>query len=299
MIEEINMMDAQLAHERSIVGESFWAPIREVFTIMPIFRRMLLGTSLFLWQNGTGINAINYYSPTIFKSIGVTGTNTGLFTTGIFGVIKTLSTFVWIFFLIDHAGRRNLMLFGAVGGGIAMYYIGAYIKIGQPQLHPTTTLSSGGISAMAFFYLWTIFYSVSWNGTPWIVNAEMFPGHTRGVTQTLAAASNWLWNFVISRATPTMFTSMGYGVYIFFATMMILSIPYLYLLLPETKNVPLEEMDRLFAPGLKPWKAYKVVMADVRATHDSDVYAHSTSIDLEEKGVGSVEHHEKASANDV
>jgi hypothetical protein len=102
------MMDAQLAHERSIVGESFvsgyyyhmvssltlpltqWSPIREVFTIMPIFRRMLLGTSLFIWQNGTGINAINYYSPTIFKSIGITGTNTGLFTTGIFGVIKVI-----------------------------------------------------------------------------------------------------------------------------------------------------------------------------------------------------------------
>ena len=97
-----------------------------------------------------------------------------------------------------------------------------------------------------------------------------------------------------------------------------LRILYLYFLLPETKNITLcvfsflcgfrthfdihlhsEEMDRLFAPGLKPWKAYKVVMADVRATHDSDVYAHSTSIDLEEKGVGSVEHHEKASTNDV
>lgn len=45
------------------------------------------------------------------------------------------------------------MIFGAIGGGLAMYYIGAYIKIGKPQLHPATTLSSGGISAMAFFYL--------------------------------------------------------------------------------------------------------------------------------------------------
>jgi hypothetical protein len=52
---------------------------------------MLLGTSLFMWQNGTGINAINYYSPTIFKSIGITGTNTGLLTTGIFGVLKVTS----------------------------------------------------------------------------------------------------------------------------------------------------------------------------------------------------------------
>jgi hypothetical protein len=49
------------------------------------------------------------------------------------------------------------MIFGAAGGSIAMYYIGAYIKIGQPQLHPTTTLSSGGISAMAFFYLVSLY----------------------------------------------------------------------------------------------------------------------------------------------
>jgi len=290
------MMDAQLEHERSLVGQSFFAPIREVFTIMPIFRRMLLGTSLFIFQNGTGINAINYYSPTIFKSIGITGSNTGLFTTGIFGVIKTCSTFIWIFFLIDHAGRRNLLFLGAGGGLVCMYYIGAYIKIAAPQLHPTTTLSSGGISAMAFFYLWTIFYSLSWNGTPWIINAEMFPGQVRGVTQTLAAMSNWLWAFVIARATPTMFTSMGYGVYIFFATMMVISIPFIFFFLPETKNVPLDEMNRLFAPGLKAWRANKVVMADVRAIHNTDVYADSPSLDTEEKGHGSVEHHERASS---
>jgi hypothetical protein len=52
-------------------------------------------------------------------------------------------------------------------------------------------------------------------------------------------------------------------------------------------------MDRLFAPGLKPWKANKIVMADIRAARSSDVYARGTSIDSEEKGVGSVEHHEQ------
>jgi len=52
-------------------------------------------------QNGSGINAINYYSPTVFKSIGVTGTSASLFSTGIFGVIKTLATIVWLLFLVD------------------------------------------------------------------------------------------------------------------------------------------------------------------------------------------------------
>jgi MFS family permease len=102
----------------------------------------------------------NYYSPTIFKSIGVTSTNTSLFTTGIFGVIEALVTIIWLF-LIDRLGRRNLLMYGAFGGALCLYYVGAYIKIAQPAEHPTTKLSSGGISAMAFFYLWTICYNPS------------------------------------------------------------------------------------------------------------------------------------------
>lgn len=76
---------------------------------------------LFLWQNGSGINAINYYSPTVFESIGIQGTNTGFLTTGIFGVIKTAITFIWLLYLIDIMGRRNLLMIGAIGGSLCMW----------------------------------------------------------------------------------------------------------------------------------------------------------------------------------
>ncbi|GAA5909761.1 hypothetical protein JCM5296_002304, partial [Sporobolomyces johnsonii] len=140
----------------------------------------------------------------------------------------------------------------------------------DPAANPTTNLPPGGIAAMFFFYLWTAFYAVSWNGTPWVVNSESFPGAVRQVTQCFAATSNWLWNFVISRATPTMFLKMGaggYGVYLFFATMQVLSIPYIVFLLPETRHVPLEEMDRLFAQR-NVWTANKVVMAELKREHE-------------------------------
>ena len=52
-----------------------------------------------MWQNGSGINAINYYSPTVFSSIGIKGTNNGFLTTGIFGVVKTAITIVWLLWL--------------------------------------------------------------------------------------------------------------------------------------------------------------------------------------------------------
>jgi hypothetical protein len=97
-----------------------------------------------------------------------------------------------------------------------------------------------------------------------VLNAEMFDQNIRILTQASCAANNWFWNFMISRFTPQMFTKMGYGVYIFFATLMILSMPYVYFLVPETKGVPLEDMDKLFAKDVKPWNAHGKIMAQIR-----------------------------------
>ncbi|BGP20979.1 hypothetical protein JCM10213_000194 [Rhodosporidiobolus nylandii] len=267
VINEVNEIDVQVEHDRTAVGTGFWAPFRQVFGKSFLFKRMLITTSLFIWQNGTGINAVNYYSPTIFKSIGITGTSTSLLTTGVFGVIKTVLALVWCFIVIDRYGRRGILLVGSVGGALSMFAIGAYIKIADPADNPTTSLPPGGKAAMFFFYLWTAFYAVSWNGTPWVVNSESFPGAVRQVTQCFAATSNWLWNFVISRATPTMFLNMQYGVYLFFATMQVLSIPYIIFLMPETKNIPLEEMDRLWGHR-NVWGANTAVLAELRREHD-------------------------------
>jgi hypothetical protein len=117
-------------------------------------------------------------------------------TTGIFGVIKTVITLVWLFFLIDKLGRRALLMYGAVAGSVCMWYIGGYIAVAKPQnsaSDPNASLSSGGISAMVFFYLWTATYTPSWNGTPWVLNSEMFDQNVRTLAQAFAAANNWFW----------------------------------------------------------------------------------------------------------
>jgi len=158
---------------------------------------------------------------------------------------------------------------GAFGGAICLYYVGAYIKISAPADHPTTKLSPGGISAMAFFYMGTIFYTPSWNGTPWVYNSEMLSQNLRTLGQTFSAASNWHFNFLIARFTPEMFSAMCYGVYFFFACLMMCSIVFMFFLLPETKGVPLESMDRLFSKELKPWNAHKIVMGELRADDES------------------------------
>jgi sugar porter (SP) family MFS transporter len=224
LMEEVEAIDNQLEHDRVTVGPGFWKPFLALRQ-RKVMWRVFIGGMLFLWQNGSGINAINYYSPTVFKSLGVTE---GFLTTGIFGVVKTIMTFVWLIWLIDHLGRTKLLMFGGLGGSLCMWYIAAYIKIADPthNKRPSGQLDAGGISAIFFFYLWTTFYTPSWNGTPWVINSEMYSQQTRSLGQAFAAANNWFWNFIVSRFTPQMFSTMGYGVYVFFASLMLLSIPF-------------------------------------------------------------------------
>jgi len=269
MQEEIHAIDTAIEKQRATVGLGFWQPFRAVFTNKKVTYRFLLGGSLFFWQNATGINAINYYSPTVFKSIGITGTNTSLLTTGVFGVVKTTITLVWLFYLIDNLGRRNLLMYGAVAGSFCMWYIGGYIAIADPaskskEAQANASLGSGGISAMVFFYLWTATYTPSWNGTPWVLNSEMFDQNVRTLAQAFAAANNWFWNFIIARFTPQMFDTMYYGVYFFFASLMICSSIFVFFLIPETKGIPLEKMDRLFSKDFPARKAHKIILAEVQ-----------------------------------
>ncbi|TPX07025.1 uncharacterized protein E0L32_011013 [Thyridium curvatum] len=282
MVEEVQFIDHEIERFQSEMGAGFWKPFAALKK-SSVQWRFFLGGMLFLFQNGSGINAINYYSPTVFKSIGITGTNTSFLTTGIFGVVKTCVTFVWLLYLVDHLGRRRLLFIGAIGGSLCMWFIGAYIKIAGTQAASSGTLSSGGIAAIFFFYLWTVFYTPSWNGTPWVLNSEMFDQNTRSIGQASAAANNWFWNFIVSRFTPQMFLAMGYGVYFFFASLMIISVVFVYFCIPETKSIPLEAMDRLFS--VKPIrKANKTIMDELRAEdQDFRQNAEGAHLDADEK----------------
>ena len=245
-----------------MIGTGFWKPFQAAATNPPVMWRLFLGFMLFFWQNGSGINAINYYSPKIFSSIGVTGSTNQLLS-GIFGVVKTAVTIIWLLFLIDHIGRRQLLLYGAMSGSVCLWVIGAYIKIVDPENNEKSQVDGPGIMAIVFFYLWTVCYTPSWNGVPWIVNSEMFDPNMRSLAQAVASASNWLWNFLISRFTPQMLAKMEYGTYFFFASLMICSVVFVFFLLPETKSVPLERMDRLFE--IKPvWRANSRIMDQLK-----------------------------------
>ncbi|TVY67389.1 Quinate permease [Lachnellula suecica] len=267
--EELYAIDTNLEQQMTNGGLGFWQPFKLLARSRKVQWRFFLGGSLFFWQNTSGINAINYYSPTVFKSIGIVGTNTSLFTTGLFGVVKTVFTLFYLVFLIDQLGRRRLLMIGAIGGSLCLWYVGAYIAIAKPADNPTTNLDGAGISAIFFFYLWTAFYSPTWNPTPWVLNSEMFDQNVRTLAQAFAAANNWFWNFLVARFTPQMFSSMGYGVYFFFAALMLCSAAFVFFLIPETKNIPLEAVDRLFDRKLKATSAHRIVWAEVQQEEEA------------------------------
>ncbi|OBR09868.1 Quinate permease [Colletotrichum higginsianum IMI 349063] len=260
--EEIAAIDKIYETQKATVGVGFWQPFQALAARPKLQWRLFLGCMLFFWQNGSGINAINYYSPTIFSSIGI-DSNTVNLMTGIFGVIKAIMTFVWLLFLVDQLGRRKLLLIGAVTGSICMWVIGAYVCVVEPTKNPQDHLTGSGYAAIVFFYLWTAVYTPTWNGTPWVINSEFFDPNFRSLAGGATTASNWLFNFLVSRFTEQMFEAMGYGVYFFFASLSLLAFFFAFFLIPETSGVPLEKIDRLFE--IKPvWRANETLMAQLR-----------------------------------
>lgn len=240
-------MSAAVEHEIELTGGKTMtlATLKELKNIS-IRNRILICVVLMLLQNLTGINAINYYSPTIFKSIGFTGASTGLLSTGVYGLVKMFTTVVFMIFIVDRFGRRLPLLVGAVGAGFAMFYMGAYAKISGSfdRLPPA---DAGANTAVAMIYLYAVFYGFSWNGIPWIFAAEVLPTRVRGLGMMCAVCMQWLAQFTIVYSLPHMVKSIKYGMF-FFAACTCVAFLFAYFFVPETKGVTLEDMDLLYGP---------------------------------------------------
>ncbi|KAL7270441.1 hypothetical protein RUND412_006855 [Rhizina undulata] len=219
--------------------------VRELF--LPGNRNRLgIGLCLMLCQNLTGINALNYYSPSIFQSIGFEGTNVSLFATGIFAVVKSVAAVMSMIFLVDKLGRRKLLLIGALGASCAMWYIGGFITATKlDPAHPQGKTAAGYV-AITFVYVFAAFISISWNPVAWIYCSEIFPNRLRTLCVSLSTATQWLGQFIIARATPYMLSDIRGGTYFFYGACLIAMATWVFFFVPETKGVSLEDMDRIF-----------------------------------------------------
>ncbi|KAJ5906414.1 uncharacterized protein N7473_003330 [Penicillium subrubescens] len=213
-----------------------------LLTNRSLFKRTIVAVFIMVFQQWSGINAILYYASFIFADLGLTGNTTSLLAGGVGGILLFLATIPAVLY-IDQFGRKPVLITGAIGMGVCHFIVagldGKY-NSSWPQ-H-----KAAGWVAVVFVWLYEVNFGYSWGPGAWVVVAEVFPLGVRAKAISIGASSNWLNNFAIGQATPDMVAKMGYGTFIFFGAMCFIGAVFVYFVVPETKNLTLEEMDEVF-----------------------------------------------------
>ena len=206
------------------------------------FKRTAVAVLIMTFQQWTGVNFILYYAPFIFHRLGLDASTTSLFASGIVGIVMFLATIPAVLY-IDKWGRKPTLIAGAVVMGLCQFIVAGII--GQSQ-NDWPAHRAAGWAAVAFIWIFSIAFGISWGPCAWIVVAEVFPLGLRAKGVSIGASANWLNNFAVGMSTPSFVTAAPYGVYIFLGMMCVLGALYVAFLVPETKGRTLDEMDGLF-----------------------------------------------------
>ncbi|WVN87388.1 uncharacterized protein L203_102567 [Cryptococcus depauperatus CBS 7841] len=237
---------AAIKEEEEATKGASW---REIFAKgNPI--RFIIAFVIFTLQQWSGQNSISYYAPIIFQSIGIRGSKSGLLASGIYGIVKIVVTSIFVAFGVERFGRKRPLLVGVALMSMFLWIIGAIFNTHLPDKNATTT-SSASIAMAVMIYLYVIPYCFSVGPLPWVICSEIFNNRTRHYGLMTAAATQWLWNFAVTKATPLMVIHMPKGgIFFFFAAINIISF-CLALFLPDTAGVSLEAMDVIFGSVTK------------------------------------------------
>jgi len=211
------------------------------FGLLPI---VWVGIILSALQQFVGINAVFYYSNTIWEAVGFSedqAFQTSLITTGV-NVAFTLVAIA----LVDKVGRKPLLLVGSAGM-VAMLAILTYV-FGTAPVGPdgNPVLADGpDFVALLAFNAYVAFFAATWGLVVWVLLGEMFPNRIRAAALALATAAQWLANWIVSTAFPPLANiSLGLA-YSIFTIMAALSIPFVWRHIRETKGVELEKVNAL------------------------------------------------------
>ncbi|KAK0741501.1 putative sugar transporter protein [Schizothecium vesticola] len=245
---EISDMARQLENERNLIGDATTKTLlKEMWLIPGNRKRTLITIMLMIWQQMTGVNAINYYAPQIFQALGMKGTSVQLFATGVYGIVKVVGCFIFLVFVADSLGRRWSLLWTSAAQAIAMYIVGIYGKVQPPQ--GGVPITAFGYVAIVLIYAWAVFFQFGWGPVCWILVSEIPTARLRALNVALGAATQWLFNFIIARTVLTMQVTMGtagYGMFFLFGTFGWIMGIFVWFFIPETKGLSLEKMDELF-----------------------------------------------------
>ena len=200
-----------------------------------------VGVLLSVFQQAVGINVIFYYSSALWQQVGFSEAD-ALTITVITSVTNIVVTLVAIG-TIDRVGRRVLLLVGSAGmslslGTLAAVFATAPVEGGEPVLGDTA-----GMVALVAANLFVVFFGVSWGPVVWVLLGEMFNNRIRAFALGLAAAAQWISNFLISQTFPTLADiglGVAYGLYTAFA---VLSLLFVAKYVKETNGRQLEDME--------------------------------------------------------
>ncbi len=193
-------------------------------------RSLAIGALLAVFGQFSGINAIMYYAPEIFKAAGA-GTDSAFLQTVIVGAVNFGFTFVAIW-LVDKAGRKPLLIAGTAVQVVTLGLVGATFHAGRTDL--LVLFSILGFTAA---------FAVGMGPIPWIVNAEIFPTKLRGRAMSVAIFCLWAADWLVTQTFPMLRAGVGpaitFGVYAAFS---LLSTLFVIAFVPETKGRTLEEI---------------------------------------------------------
>lgn len=203
-----------------------------------------VGILLSVFQQFVGINVIFYYSTTLWQAVGFEESQSFLVST-ITSVTNVAVTFIAIA-LIDKIGRRPILLTGSAGMAISLGIMALAFTQSTGSGDDVSLGAPWGTIALVAANAFVVFFGASWGPLVWVLLGEMFPNRIRAAALGVAAAAQWIANFLITVSFPPMLSQFGAtGPYLMYAIFAALSFFFVLGKVPETKGVELEDMGDL------------------------------------------------------
>lgn len=206
---------------------------------------LLVGVGLAILQQIVGINTIIYYAPIVLGYTGIGTAGNSLLGALIVGIVNFLTTILAVF-LVDRVGRRPLLIFSCVGMLLMLIATGALFALGPHKY---------GIWLLIAVLLYIFSFAIGFGPVFWLMSSEVFPTRLRGAGEGASAFFNWLANFAVGVTFLTLISGIGptftFWIFAFFA---IVTIVFTFMLVPETKNKPLEQIEVYWTNG-RDWNA--------------------------------------------
>jgi len=194
---------------------------------------LMLAFSVAFFNQFSGINAFLYYAPRIFEIAGLEKSAALLSSVGI-GVTNLIFTLIGLS-LIDRFGRKQLMYIGSVGYIISLSLVAMAFMLGIK-----------GMAVPIFLFLFIAAHAVGQGAVIWVFISEIFPNHLRASGQAFGSSVHWVLAAAIPSLVPVLFTNIGAApVFGFFAFMMVLQLIFVWRMMPETKGVSLEDLEKM------------------------------------------------------